>query len=462
MKSNTPAPLLWLKRFLCYSFGLFIMAIGVVFSSKSGLGVSPVTCLANVLYRILGVDRGLTALSLGVCTTLSYCLYILIELIMLRRKFKASMLLQIIASTIFGFLVSAAMSLFAFLPSPEAYWLRLIYLLCSVPLVAFGVMLYLAPNILPTPGEGLSMSLSITIGKGVGTAKLIVDCCLVALSAITSLLYFHGLVGVREGTLICALLVGPVMKRFMAICNPALLRFVERETKLERAISAVGENAQLVLPKIVITISREFGCGGYEIGQKLAEALGISFYDKQLEPMEAEESGLPISFIREHEARMTKSRFALDLLSSAYAMYNNALEPMDRLFAARTAILRRIAASDESCVIMGRCSDYILYKDPNSFRIFIHAPTDYRVAKASERLGVSPAAARAIVENTDAGRAKHYSQYAGREWGNTKYYNLALDSEQLGIEGSVRLILEAVEIWRNNRTSLAVSDNNNK
>lgn len=450
MKQNNM--ILWGKRALVYFLGLFIMAIGVVFSVKSALGVSPVTCLANVVYQILGVSRGMSFLSLGVCTTLTYCIYIFVELLILRRDFQAKMLLQIVASTIFGFAVNLASGLFRFLPAPESYPLRMLYLLCSIPMVAFGVMLYLAPNILPTSGEGLSLAVSRKIGKPVATCKIIVDCCLVVSSGLVSLTYFHGLVGVREGTVISALLVGFVMKRMMRVCNPWLLRFVERETKLERAIAA-GSGLPLDRegkPKLIITISREFGSGGYEIGQKLAEKLGITFYDKQLEPLEAQESGLPLSFIEAHEQRMAHN-LVYDFLTAGYAMHNQDLPPMEKLFAAQTRILRRIAASDESCVIMGRCADYILYQDPNSFRIFIHAPTDYRAQRVAELQGISLQRAYEDLERTDTGRARHYQQFAAREWGNTKYYNLAVDTEPYGIEGTVELIDNAIRIWCHNR-----------
>lgn len=445
---NQKTVLLWGKRALIYFLGLFIMAIGVVFSVKSALGVSPVTCLANVVYQIFGVTRGITALSLGVCTTLTYCIYILAELLILRREFEPKMLLQIVASTIFGFAVNLASALFQFLPAPQIYPMRLLFLLCSIPMVALGVMLYLAPNILPTPGEGLSLAVSKKIGKPVATCKIIVDCCLVVTSAVVSLLFFHGLVGVREGTVISALLVGFVMKRMMRVCNPFLLRFVERETKLERAIAA-GSGLPLDRvgkPKLVITISREFGSGGYEIGQKLAEKLGITFYDKQLEPLEAEESGLPLTFVQAHEQRMAHN-LVYDFLTAGYAMHNQDLPPMEKLFAAQTRILRRIAASDESCVIMGRCSDYILYKDPNSFRIFIHAPSDFRAERIAELQGIPLQQAYQDMERTDTGRSRHYQQFAHREWGNTKYYNLAVDTALYGVEGSVELIDNAIRIW---------------
>ena len=448
MKITKDFLILWFKRLLIYFLGLFVMAIGVVFSVKSALGVSPVTCLANVTYQIFGVSRGVAALSLGVCTTLTYCIYILAEVLILRRDFKPAMLLQIVASTIFGFMVNLASAVFQFLPAPESYPMRMLFLICSIPLVAFGVMLYLAPNILPTPGEGLSLAVSKKIGKPVATCKIIVDCCLVLTSAAVSIGYFHGLVGVREGTVISALLVGFVMKRMMRVCNPFLLRFVQRETKLERAIAAGGSFAvdRTGKPKLIITISREFGSGGYEIGQKLAEKLGITFYDKQLEPMEAQESGLPLTFVQAHEQRMAHN-LVYDFLTAGYAMYNEDLPPMEKLFAAQTRILRRIAASDESCVIMGRCSDYILYNDPNSFRIFIHAPTDYRAQRVKETKNVSLEQAYADIERTDLGRSRHYQQFAHREWGNMKYYNLAVDTALYGIDGSASLINEAIRLW---------------
>ena len=448
MKCENSSLLLWAKRLLVYFLGLFIMAVGVVFSVKSALGVSPVTCLANVTYQIFGIDQGLSFLSLGVCTTLTYCVYIFAEVLILRKQFKPSMLLQIVASTVFGAMVNLAFALFVFLPAPEAYPMRVLFLLCSIPMVAFGVMLYLAPNILPTPGEGLSLAVSMMIKKPVATCKIIVDCCLVVLSALVSLSYFRGFVGVRAGTVVSAVFVGFVMKRMMRVCNPFLLRFVERETKLERAIAAGGATMldRSGKPKIVITISREFGSGGYEIGQKLAKKLDITFYDKQLEKIEAEESGLPLSFIRAHEQRMAHN-LVYDFLTAGYAMYNEDLPPMEKLFAAQSKILRRIAASDESCVIMGRCSDFILYHDPNSFRIFIHAPTDHRAQQIAQSRNIPLEQAYADIERTDIGRARHYQQFAGREWGNTKYYNLAVDSALYGIDGSVELIDNAIRIW---------------
>jgi uncharacterized membrane protein YczE len=220
----TNKKVLFVRRAAVYFLGLFIMAVGVVFSVKSALGVSPVTSLANVTHEI-------SSIGLGACTTATYCFYILIELMILRRDFRPTMLLQIVASAIFGLLVEAATALFGFIPAPESYAMRMVFLLISIPLVAVGVMLYLAPQILPTPGEGLSLAVSKKTGKPVATCKMITDCCMVALSAGCSLLYFGSFVGVREGTVISALTVGFVMRRLMRVFSPALRRFVGREPK---------------------------------------------------------------------------------------------------------------------------------------------------------------------------------------------------------------------------------------
>ncbi len=371
------------------------------------------------------------------------------EVIILRCDFKPEMLLQIVASFVFGSLVSAATALFSFLPAPTAYPVRLLFLLCSVPLVAVGVMLYLSPNILPTPGEGMSLAISKKTGLSVGSSKTIFDCSLVIISLITSLVYFRGLVGVREGTIICALLVGFVMKRLQRVCQPALLRFVERETKIDRAVQAAVGNYRIDSvgkPKIMIAIGREFGSGGSKIAAQLAQQLGVKFYNEELIAMTAQESGLSEEFVRTHEQHMNHE-VVYDLMTASYAMSNQGLPPLERMFAAQTAIFRRIAAGDESCVILGRCADYILYDDPNCFRIFIHATPSARIPRIMKLFSLDEASARTRMQTTDLYRARHYKQFTGREYGTQKYYHLAVDSGQLGTDGSVELIMNSIRLW---------------
>lgn len=444
--------ILRIKRLVVYLIGLYCMAIGVVFSAKSALGVSPVGALANVLYQI-ALDAGLAEtygmVNLGNCTILVYCLYILTELLILRRDFKARMLLQLVASFLFGWMVNLATGMMWFLPAPANYGIQMLYLLCSVPLVAVGVMLYLSPNILPTPGEGMSLAISSKTGLSVGSSKTVFDCSMVVISAATSLIYFHGLVGVREGTVICALLVGFVMKRMQKVCQKRLLHFVERESRVDRALQAAAAGYLTDTtgkPKIIITIGREFGAGGYEIGKELAQRLGITFYDHQLNERAAEISGLSLTKVEELEHHMERE-LVYDFKHAPYALVNDGLSPEEKLFVAQSTVIHQIASSGESCVIMGRCADFLLYDDPNCFRIFVHAKPEARIQRAMRQYNLSHEQAELQMKNTDASRSGHYKRYTGREYGRQEYYNLGLDSGMLGTDASVELIMTNIRLW---------------
>ena len=449
MKTKTDPKLMWAKRLLIYVLGLYLMAVGVVFSSRSALGVSPVSSLGNVLFQIGSSAGAPSYVNLGNCTTAVFCLYLLAEFLVLRRDFKLSMLLQIAASLLFGQLVNLASAMLFFLPAPGSYPVQLLYLLVSVPLVAAGVMLYLSPNILAMPGEGLCLAVSQKTGISMGTAKTVFDCSVVALSVAASLLYFRALVGVREGTVICALLVGFVFKLLQKPFQKPLLRFVERESKVERALEAASQGYltdSAGNPKIIITIGREFGSGGMEIGRRLAERLGVTFYDGQIDELAARQSGLPLERVREMSRHRERATFS-GLRDAAYAMSNEALSPEDLLYVAQASVIRQIAAGDESCVILGRCADYVLYEDPNCFRIFVHARPDVRIKRAMALFGLGEEEARRQVENTDRARGQYYKRYTGREYGAQKYYHLGLDSGLLGTEESVESILGILRRW---------------
>ena len=448
-KLNRSELLLWGKRLLIYVVGLYFMAIGVVFSARSNLGVSPVSSLGNVLFRI-GQDAGAPDyVNLGNCTTAVFCLYLIVELLILGKNFKPAMLLQIVVSLLFGQLVNLATAMLFFLPTPGTYVMQLLYLLVSIPLVAAGVLLYLTPNLFPMPGEGLSIAVADKFGISVGTAKTIFDCSVVLLSVFASLFYFHKLVGVREGTVICALLVGLVFRLLQKPFQKPLLAFVQRSSKVARALEAASQGYLTDLsgkPKIIITIGREFGSGGREIGEKLAQRLGVTFYDRQIDRLAAQQCGMPLQRIEALNRHMERS-VVREFRDSAYAMTTNALSPEEQLFVAQSTIIRQIAASGESCVILGRCSDYVLYNDPNCFRIFVHARPDVRIKRAMALFSLEEAEARRQVENTDRARAQYYQRITGREYGKQEYYHLGLDSGMLGTEESVEVVVNILRRW---------------
>ena len=227
-KSGLPAAL-WAKRIFIYVCGLFFIATGIAFSARSGLGVAPVGSPANVLYQI-GLSRGLPEriFNLGNWTIAVYCVYILAQIVMLGKRFRPIQLLQIVVSILFGYLVNLTSSLLSFLPSAGNYAVRMLYLLISIPFVAAGVMLYLTPKLIPTPGEGCAVAIAELAHTSVAAGKTIFDCTVVSISVILSLVYFHGLVGVREGTVISALTTGFVMRQLQKPFQAPLTRFVQR------------------------------------------------------------------------------------------------------------------------------------------------------------------------------------------------------------------------------------------
>lgn len=181
----------------------------------------------------------------------------------------------------------------------------------------------------------------------------------------------------------------------------------------------------------VITVSRQFGSGGREFGIKLANALGIPFYDKELISMAAEDSNLSAEFMRHHEES------APGLLSRT--LYSYYQMPMtDQIYIAQSNLIKRLA-QEGPCVIIGRCSDVIL---EDSIKIYVHAPLAKRVErKLSMDTGVSAEKMEDHIRATDKKRKKYYEYYTDQKWGMAENHNLCLDSGLIGVDGCVETAL---------------------
>lgn len=210
----------WVRRIIVYLAGLFIIASGVAVSKASQLGVSPVNSIPSVLSDILQVD-------IGICTTVVFIGFILVQLVILRKDFKAVYLLQIFCSTVFGLFVSVANRLTGILlPECGNYLMRLFYIAVSMILIALGILLYIQADILSMPGEGVMQAISDKAGIALSTAKMIFDCTVVAIAAILSLVCLRKLSGVREGTIIAAFGVGLCLKAVSCFLKEPLEKFL--------------------------------------------------------------------------------------------------------------------------------------------------------------------------------------------------------------------------------------------
>lgn len=195
----------------------------------------------------------------------------------------------------------------------------------------------------------------------------------------------------------------------------------------------------------VITISREFGSGGRLIGKKLAEKMGVPYYDKELLDRIAEESGFSRQMMEEAEKR-AKNGF-LYSLTSAFGTGETGPESLslnERFFLAQFDTIRKVA-EEGSCVIVGRCADYILRGYPTTTNVFIYAEEGDKIKRAVEEYGVPENEAKKIMHDTDKARANYYHYHTGRKWGDPVNYNLCIDSGYISVDDIVDLILLYVE-----------------
>ncbi len=207
--------------------------------------------------------------------------------------------------------------------------------------------------------------------------------------------------------------------------------------------------------KKVITISREFGSGGRLIGKRLAEKLGVPYYDKELLDRIAEESGFSREMIEGAEKK-AKNSF-LYSLASAIGTGEAGPETLslnERFFLAQFETIRKIA-EEGSCVIVGRCADYILRGVPQAVNVFIYAEEEDKIKRAVEEYGIPEKDVRKGMRDTDKARANYYAYHTGRRWGGYLNFNLCIDSGYLEIDDIVDLIINysdkmierATHIW---------------
>lgn len=195
--------------------------------------------------------------------------------------------------------------------------------------------------------------------------------------------------------------------------------------------------------KKVITISREYGSGGREIGQKLAERLGIPFYDNEIISRAAKETGFAEAAFERAEEKATNSLlYSIAMGMNVYANQESGFAGLsldDRIFLAQSNVIRKVA-EEGPCVIVGRCADYILKDCKNVVNIFIHASIDFRIERATKLYDLPKATAAEQVLKNDKRRANYYKYHAGDKWANMKNYDLAIRSDFGGIDHSVDII----------------------
>ena len=199
----------------------------------------------------------------------------------------------------------------------------------------------------------------------------------------------------------------------------------------------------------IITIGREYGSGGRQIGQEIAKYFGIKCYDKELLEHAANDSGICKELFENHDEKPTNSflySLVMDTYSFGYSSAGFSDMPMNhKIFLAQFDAIKKLA-DEGPCVMVGRCADYALEENPNVLSIFIKADMQDRIRRIAKLYDLSDAKAKDKITKIDKQRASYYNYYTSKRWGEVDSYDLCLNSSVFGIDGTVDMIKQAIEV----------------
>lgn len=423
------------KRYLIFLVGLFVNSLGVSLITKANLGTSPISSIPYVLSLNF-------PFTLGNFTIFFSIFLIVLQLIILRKNFKLEHILQIPVSIIFGYFIDLTMILFSWV-NPEAYIMKIVYLLIGCLILGVGVYMEVLADVVMLPGESFVRAIVLTWKTNFGTTKICFDVSMSVIAAVLSFVFAGRLAGVREGTVIAALLVG-----FIARLIGKKLVFL-KDMIFPESVSAENENEAKeqtagTYGKNIIAIGRQFGSGGHDIGKILAEKLGYDFYDAEIIQMTAGTTGYTPEFVKKKEEIMTNS-LLYDLVNQMYLNTDRQDEaPKDKIFEAECQVVRNLAKKG-NCVIVGRCADYVLRNSGNCLKVFFSAPLMSRIRRVAQRQNISEGEAKATVQKNEKLRADNYRYYTRRMWGAAGNFDLSLNTD-LGEEYIENCIRSAMKL----------------
>lgn len=407
------------KRYLVFTSALFVTALGVSLITQSYLGTSPISSIPYVLSLN-------TPLSMGTYIFILNMFLIIGQMLMLGktgiRQRWIDLLMQIPVSVLFGLFIDLTMTMLADL-IPAIYGLRIISLVIGCAILAMGICLEVAADVTMVSGEYFVQTASMRFKKEFGFIKIAFDVSLVVIATILSLLLAGHIEGLREGTVITALLTGP----FVRFISPYFTFIQHWEKEDESSEKGFTPEAVSMHTPTVITISREYGSGGHLIGEQIAMDLGIKFYDNDLIKLVAQESGFSEEFISGKEQHMHSSLLYQMILQDYEAPIEKSLSPDDALFVAQSRVIRRLA-SEGPCVIVGRCADYILHDFSTCIHVFLHADMEHKIERAVNEYKLNRKTASDEIERINKARETHYHHFTGKHWGDIRNYHLTCDT----------------------------------
>lgn len=425
-----------LRRYLIFAVSLFIIAFGISIVTHSNLGTSPISSIPYVASLN-------TPISLGVYFFALTIVLIALQMLMLGKKGiieqKVNLLMQIPVGIVLSIFTDLTMWMLRDF-DPDLYIVRIITLIIGCIVLALGICFEVIADVTMISGEFTVQAIVKRFKKDFGFIKVIFDITLVLFAVLCSWVMVGRIEGVREGTIIAALITGPFVRLIMPYLTPIRL-WLKKST----AETAQYPSEASTIP-LVITISREYGSGGHEIGRLIAEQMDFDFYDQELISLVAKESGFSEEIVTQNEQRIPISMLYQMIMKDYEAPLDKSLSYDDALFVAQSKVILRIA-SKKPCVIVGRCADYILKGRSNTIKIFLYADMTYKTGRVINEYGVSLEKAPIEIANIDKSRKEHYFYYTGQRWSDARNYTVSFDT---GVFSSTRIVNLIKDISINN------------
>lgn len=437
------------RRYLSFAVVLFIIAFGTSLSIRANLGSSPISCPPYVLSLVSG------AWSMGSYVMCMHVFFILAQILLLRKNYQKIQLLQILVSVLFGIYTDLTMWLTSFMQVPDTiapalgYPLRFIKLLVGGAILAYGISLEVHCDVLMLAGEGFPLAIAKVVKKDFGKVKMFSDTGLVCVGAAFMLVFFKewrwDMIG--PGTLVSMFYVGYMVRQF----SPTLGWFDNILTRgtatTQRGFAGTIKSKAVPL---VITINREYGSGGHDIGRQLADRLGIAFYDRALIDSTAAALGYSPQKVADSEQNMSTSKLWELVFTDKSIPESMNPSTDDAIFVAQSRTIRELAA-ERPCIIIGRMADWVLRDRANVLRIFITSPHQTAVRNIIQKDGLKAEEAERKIAKVNKGRSNHYRHYSARHWTDARNYDLVINTTLTGIDGAVELISGIVKAMTTKR-----------
>ena len=416
-----------LRRFLLFAISLFINAFGIAFITKAMLGTSPITSVTYMLSMF-------TSWTIGEWTIALNLLFILLELPLMSMKDLKSdfrmFILQIPISMCFGTFIDISMNILYHL-RPSEYMSQITVLIIGCIILALGIALEVKANAAMMAGEYLVRTISRHFNKEFGYVKLGLDITLLCTACVLSIIFMSGIYGVREGTVIAALAVGPIV-HFVSPYYSFLDSWIK-----DTSIATNTEKS--VIQNKVITIAREYGSGGHLLGEMLSKELGLKVYNKELIHMAAQKSNIDEEFISKNEQTIPSFWLKCIIGRDSAQTADHILSKEDILFIAESKIIKE-AVEKAPCIIIGRCADFIMKDNPNAIKVFCYSDKENATNRCTTSYGIAEDKAEVEIRRVNRNRATHYEYYTGRRWKDPNHYDLMINTSNIKIEDACNII----------------------